>query len=932
MQHTRWWFLATLALLLVTAPACDSDDPGSGPSSGENGENGDNGENDTPPEGNDDAPPEEGSLSLGDRCDIDDSCSSGFCVKIGSGKNEGLCSQRCKESFDCDDEDWVCRDIRTGSGNEIRGCTLKTLCIDSDGDGYGIGPECKGSDCDDGDPTVYEGAPEICDGKDNSCDGRTDNNPIDTGRPCNTGLEGVCADGVSECNQGVLDCIQLTQPGPEICDGLDNDCDGLIDEGVEEDENDNYVTEIGRACSPDGSTCQNGLLVCDPVNAGGLFCDGLGPAAEEICDGIDNNCNGEIDEGIDGLGDICEVGKGLCVRTSAKVCDPTDPHAPPICDVEPNWDNKGEEVCDYIDNNCDGEIDEPFKNENDVYHTLEHCGGCNVDCNVQWGSEVDPASVHAQPICSVSENSASCAFTCTNGYVDMDGVVSNGCELLPDEDAIYVSTPAKGGADSNNCGSYNAPCATIGLGIQRAESASRSKVRISEGVFREGITLVDGISVLGGHSSINWLRDTTVNSTVIYGTNDEFTEDAVAVVARNIASNTELSGVTITAHDADVNGNSVALYIENSSDKLNIKGNTLQAGFGGTGNTGTSGNDGSDGANGALGSEGDNTSSCTSSNWIQGGGGGAGTCGGTNTSGGKGGGSSCPKQNENYDPSLTAKKGSNNSGSTGTGGKSAQAALYRDSTCYIASGGAENNNGTDGSAGRDGSDGSGGTGARNTEDTTASNNMWRGASGAAGKAGTPGGGGGGGGASRGLEYYQNSQVGIAPSGGGGGAGGCGGASAQGGSAGGGSFALYLIHASGNVPNLTDNILVRGVGGTGGAGGLGGSGGTGGAGGQGGDATYGAGSGDGCAKTGRRGGDGGRGGQAGGGGGGTGGNSFDVAARGIGTSAMNTLLSANDFMVDDNENTGGQGGDGGPSIGNDGEAGENARFGRSVELP
>lgn len=927
--HFRWW---TLALALAFAPACDTSDTDDDSSSGQ--DELPPGDGNTPPGGDDDEDelPEEGSLALGELCDTDDSCSSGFCVTIGSGKNEGLCSQRCEESLDCGDEDWVCRDIRTGSGNEIRGCTLRTLCIDNDGDGYGIGPECKGSDCDDEDPTVYEGAPEICDGKDNSCDGRIDNSPIDIGRPCNTGLEGVCADGVSECNKGVLDCIQLTQPGPEICDGLDNDCDGLIDEGVEEDENDNFVAEIGRACSPDGSTCQNGVYVCDPTNAGGLFCDGLGDNAEEICDGIDNNCNGEIDEGIDGLGEICEVGKGLCVRTSARVCDPTNPHAPPICDVEPNWDNKRDEVCDYIDNNCDGEIDEPFKNESDVYHTLEHCGGCNVDCNVQWGSEVDPASVHAQPTCKVSGNSASCAFTCTDGYVDMDGVVSNGCELLPDDDAIYVATRAKGGADSNRCGTYDAPCETIGRGIERADSAKRSKVRVSDGVFREGITLIDGISVLGGHSSINWLRDTTVNSTVIYGASKEFTEDSVAVVAKNITTTTELSGLTITSPDADASGNSIALYIENASNKLKVIGNTLQAGFGGTGSTGASGNDGNDGASGAAGSKGSNTTSCTSANWIQGGGGGSGTCGGTITSGGKGGGSSCPTQSEDYDPSLTAKKGSNNSGSTGTGGKSAQAALYRDTTCYIASGGAENNNGTDGSAGRDGSDGGAGAGALKTQGTIASNNMWRGASGAAGKPGMPGGGGGGGGASRGLEYYESSLVGIAPSGGGGGAGGCGGASAQGGSAGGGSFALYLIHTSGNAPSIVDNTLVRGVGGTGGAGGLGGSGGNGGAGGHGGDATYGGSSGNGCAKTGRRGGDGGRGGQGGGGGGGAGGDSFDIATRGIASSAIHTILNGNDFMIDDNEDTAGQGGDGGPSIGNDGEAGESARSGRNVELP
>src|SRR5690625_7681199 len=97
----------------------------------------------------------------------------------------------------------------------------------------------------------------------------------------------------------------------------------------------------------------------------------------------------------------------------------------------------------------------------------------------------------------------------------MDGIVENGCELLPDANAIYVTTPAKGGADSNSCGNYDTPCATITRGIARAKSSNRSNVRVSEAVFRAGIVLANAISVLGGPISNNCFRGTTVNPTVI---------------------------------------------------------------------------------------------------------------------------------------------------------------------------------------------------------------------------------------------------------------------------------------------------------------------------------------------------------------------------------------------------------------------------------
>jgi MYXO-CTERM domain-containing protein len=227
---------------------------------------------------------------------------------------------------------------------------------------------------------------EICDGLDNNCDGAVDENNPGAGASCMTALPGVCATGLSACGTGgVLQCIPDVAPGSiaEACNGLDDNCDGAVDEGF----NVNGLCSVGV-----GGCATKAQIVCDGM--GGATCPATaGLPKAEICNGIDDNCDGTTDEGFS-VGGACTSGLGACQAMGTFTCDLM---GTVVCNALTGAVTP--EICgNKIDEDCDGKLDNGCVDSDGdgVFDTVEIAMGTNPndadsdDDGVPDGAEIDP--------------------------------------------------------------------------------------------------------------------------------------------------------------------------------------------------------------------------------------------------------------------------------------------------------------------------------------------------------------------------------------------------------------------------------------------------------------------------------------------------------------------------------------------------------------
>ncbi len=213
--------------------------------------------------------------------------------------------------------------------------------------------------------------------------------------------DGRCRSGATDGPPGIDACV----PVDETCNGINDDCDALIDEG--------FAT--GDPCDgPDADLCADDYTICDAES--NIVCGNTsGDDNPEACNLADDDCDGATDEGFD-IGGPCDGPDGDACLEGTLSCDASGEMCSDITDST-------DELCGGGDEDCDGTVDEGFDLSTDV----ANCGSCGRTCTNSLGS--------------TSCTGGTCVPICDAGAADCDNNPDNGCEVTDTNPTCTTSSP-----------------------------------------------------------------------------------------------------------------------------------------------------------------------------------------------------------------------------------------------------------------------------------------------------------------------------------------------------------------------------------------------------------------------------------------------------------------------------------------------------------
>lgn len=349
-------------------------------------------------------------LGFGEPCELDDQCASGYCIPARDAKKwvcTQTCTGTCPQDWDCkvrpgqppvslcvQSSDWLCADC---SVDQHCNAAFGDACL-SLGGLESCGRDCHYAACPEGyecqSLTVRGLETKQCVPTTGTCACTEDNAGLKRGCE-NTNSFGTCR-GTSVCQpDGTWSSCSASVPALESCNGLDDDCDGLLDA----DDPDIDISELPEAS--------------------------IYPAC------------------VTGAGHACQ-GRWTCQKDAAGDfawnCTALDPR---------------EEMCDGLDNNCDGAIDEPFRDSEGLFVDVHHCGRCAIDCTQTVSNlATDSAGqvLEGAVSCEVREGEPVCVPSkCAPGYYAYPPEQPVLCNALPTPQCRACTTDSDCALSGDRC-------------------------------------------------------------------------------------------------------------------------------------------------------------------------------------------------------------------------------------------------------------------------------------------------------------------------------------------------------------------------------------------------------------------------------------------------------------------------------------------------